>query len=169
MRRWTGGRAPGGAIHGHRRSWKLFPNVFLRESSGLGSQHVGQFSMAHADLVPDRYQAGGEMIVVLAQQGDGQHDVVDVAKDEGAAGSISVFGLKEADGMIPPMPARVQVMRRVPAIVETESVTLRRRRSVGQPCNVAMGRIGHARTGTSIKVTLERKSESGSTSSTRAC
>lgn len=68
------------------------PNILLGESLRLGPQHGRNLRLAHADLVPDRHQAGGEMHIILAQQRDRHHDVVDVLEDERAAVAVLGFG-----------------------------------------------------------------------------
>ena len=77
--------------------------------------------------------------------------------------------------VIAPVTERVEVVRGVVAVVEAEAVRLQCVNSVFKDNNPNLLRrvgIEHIRrklTGTSIKVILDRKSELGSKSSTRAC
>ena len=50
------------------------------------------------------------MHVVLAQQRDGHHNVVDVLEHKRAAVAILRFGFDEGEGVVTPMAARVEVV-----------------------------------------------------------
>lgn len=103
------------------------------------------------------------MVVVLSNQMVCHHQVIDILEDQGALRRILVLSLQEADRVVSPMPAGVQVVRCVISVVEAETVAL----SIHQIVFRKERSLLH--TGTSIRVMLDRKSESGSISSTSAC
>lgn len=80
--------------------------------------------MAHADLVAHRHQTPGQVVVILPHEPDGDHDVVDVVEDEGAAVPVLRLGLHEGERVVAPVAARVEVVGGVPAVVEAVAVTL---------------------------------------------
>ena len=64
------------------------------------------------------------MRVVLCEQAHGEHDVVDVAEDEGALGGVAAAGAQERGGLLAPVAPRVQVVRGVVAVVVAVAVGL---------------------------------------------
>lgn len=64
------------------------------------------------------------MLVVLAQQRDGQHEVVDVVEDERVLVRILLLLRQEGDGVVAPMPQRVEMVRGVVAVVVAVAVAL---------------------------------------------
>ena len=60
--------------------------------------------MPHAHLLlPNRDQTPRQIVVVLPHQAVGDHDVVDVAQDEGVLRSVGVFGAEEGRGVRTPV------------------------------------------------------------------
>ena len=106
------------------------------------------------------------MLVILAQQGDSQHEVVDVIEHECMFVGVLRLLREEGDGVVAPVAERVEVMRGVVAVVVAVAVTLKGRQYL---CNVKRLFMWVMLTGASISVMLDLKSESGSTSSTKAC
>lgn len=104
------------------------------------------------------------MLVVFSHKPVRDHEVVDVMEDKGAAGAVEVFLLEEVEGVVAPVAAGVEVVGSMVAVVEAVAVALEE----GVRCCMGWGKEGGL-TGTSIKVMLERRSEVGSTSSTKAC
>lgn len=75
-------------------------------------------------LVADRYQALGQVLVVLSQEADCDEEVVNVVKhDRIFVGVLLLLG-KECSRVLPPMAKRVKVVRGVITIVVAVSVTL---------------------------------------------
>lgn len=103
---------------------KLLANVLLGELPHLGAQHVGNLLFGHVDLIADWNEAVGKIQIIFAQQPDGHHVVIDVVKDERASLGVRILGLEEVDGLLAPMPAWVQVVSCVIAVVEAETVAL---------------------------------------------
>lgn len=91
------------------------------------------------------------------------HQVIDVLEDQGTFRRIFVLSLQEADRVVSPMSTGIQVVRCVVSIIKTEAITL----SINQIVPREKEILVH--TATSIRVTLDLKSESGSISSTKAC
>ena len=121
--------------------------------------------MVHIDLVANGYEALGKVIVVLPHEVVGDHEIVDIVEYERSTLLVLFFGLHKCDRVVTPVTARVEMMRGVPAVVEAVAITL----VVNVSCCLDMWISEERLTGTSINVMLERKSESGSTSSTKAC
>lgn len=61
-------------------SFESLLDVGLGESPRLRLQHVRDLDFAHPDLIADWYEAVGKVHVVFPQQGDGEHNVVDVGE-----------------------------------------------------------------------------------------
>jgi hypothetical protein len=62
--------------------------------------------------------------VVLHEQPDRDHEVVDVVKDEGLLGGVGFLLPEEGDGVVPPVAPRVEVVRGVVAVVVAVAVAL---------------------------------------------
>lgn len=103
---------------------KLDRNLPLTERPRLGTQHLGLFFQRHADLVAHGDEALGEVHVVLHDEADGDHDVVDVLEGECVLAGVLVLLLQESDGVLAPVAQRVEVVRGVVAVVEAEAVAL---------------------------------------------
>lgn len=103
---------------------KLLPDFCLAKASGLGAQHGSNFLQTHADLIPHGNQAFGQVQVVLAQQPDGDHDIIDVAKHQGMLGRVTVLLLQERVGVLAPVTTRVEVVRGVVSVVVAETIAL---------------------------------------------
>lgn len=103
---------------------KLGPNILLREPPRLRLQHRHSLLVTHTDLRANRHQTPGQVVVILPHEPDGDHDVVDVVEDEGAAVLVLLLGLHEGERVVAPVAARVEVVGGVPAVVEAVAVTL---------------------------------------------
>lgn len=79
---------------------------------------------------------------------------------------IRFLRLQEMNRLVAPVSARIQVVRGVIAVVEAVAIALPSMSVYGDDGN---GREEGGLTGTSMSVMLDLKSESGSTSSTKAC
>lgn len=102
-----------------------FPrNIFLCKAPSFCLQHRCDLFHAHADLVTDGHQASCQMQVVLAQEPVSDHEIVNVAEDEGLFACVARFLVQKAERVIAPVAARVQVVRGVVAVIEAEAVTL---------------------------------------------
>ena len=75
-------------------------------------------------LVANRYQAFGEMLIVLSQQADRDEEVINVVEHNGVFVGVLLLLGKECNWMVPPMTKWVEVMRGVITIVVAVSVTL---------------------------------------------
>lgn len=64
------------------------------------------------------------MKIVLAQQIDGNEDIVDIAEDERALLCVPGLLLHERRGVVSPVAAGIQVVRGVVTVVEGEAVAL---------------------------------------------
>lgn len=118
VHRETNSRAPNPLLP------KLHSDIFLREPSRLGLEHLYPLLMAHLDLVADGHHAPCEVVIVLAKEVDGDHDVVDIGEHQRMLGCVFVFGLEECGGVLAPVTEGVQVVGRVVSVVEAVSVTL---------------------------------------------
>lgn len=88
-------------------------------------EHGDALVHRHADLpLADGDHALGEVLVVLGQELDCHHEVVDVVKDQGVVGGVGVLGLEESHRVVTPVAERVEMMRRVVAVVEAVTVAL---------------------------------------------
>lgn len=99
-------------------------NLVLGEPLCLRSQQVGNLRLAHTNLVPNGHKACSEVHVVLAQQRDGHHNVVDILEHKRVAIAVLRFGLDEGERVVTPMAAWVEVVGRVVAIVDAVAVGL---------------------------------------------
>jgi hypothetical protein len=144
----------------------LSPNLLLRKCSCLPLQHTHNLLMRHTYLLSYRHQASCQRIIIFSHQSIRNHEIIDIMKNQGATILVLFLGFHECDRMVAPMTARVEVVRCVPAVVEAISVTLAEE---VRECIVWIGEKEEELTGTSMRVILERKSESGSISSTKAC
>ena len=109
------------------RLFELVLDIFFRKLSSLGPKHVRQLSLAHANLITNRYKMGCDIHVVFAQQLHCHHEPVDIVENQGSPGAVSFFRFEKVDWMISPMPPRVEVVGSVVAIVEADAVALSRR------------------------------------------
>lgn len=101
-------------------------DVLLGEGNRVPLQHLSPLLHGHPDLrLADGHHAPGQLHVVLAQQRDRHHEVVDIVEDEGAVGGVRVLGFEEGDGVLAPVPQRVEVVRGVVAVVEAVAIALR--------------------------------------------
>ncbi len=137
-------------------------NVFFREASSFLSQHIRQLLLRHLYLLSDGNQATRKVRVVFLKQFEGHHEVIYVVENERPAIAVCLLGLQEMDRLLSPVSTWIQMMGSMVAVVEAKAIALPR---VSMRWAFNIGTL----TGTSIKVILLRKSESGSTSSTRAC
>lgn len=64
------------------------------------------------------------MHVVLAQQRDRHHNIVDILEDERAAVAVLLLGFDKGDGVVTPMAAWVEVVRCVVTVIEAVAVGL---------------------------------------------
>jgi hypothetical protein len=64
------------------------------------------------------------MVVVFRQQSKRDHDVVYVVEDEGLLIGISMLLSQKCNGMVSPMPARIEMMRRMVSVVEAKPIAL---------------------------------------------
>lgn len=142
----------------------LLSNLLLTEPPRLAPQHLHPLLQRHVHLFPYGHQRLSQALVVLGQDGEGDHEVVDVVEDEGMLVGVLLLLLKEGGGVVAPVAERVEVMRGVVAVVVTVAVALGRVSS-GIGRFISVGGL----TAASIKVMLDRKSESGCVSSTKAC
>lgn len=81
--------------------------------------------MTHTNLIAHRHQTLRQCIVVLHQQPDRNHQVIDIVKHQSSAFAVCFFGLQEVDRLVAPVPARVEMVRCVVAVVEAVAVALR--------------------------------------------
>ena len=104
--------------------FKLSANVIFSEPPGLGPQHARDLSLAHANLIANWNQTASKIHIVLLQELDRHHEIVDIVENKRTSSSIRFFRFDEMKGMVAPVPSWIQVMRRVVAIVEAEAVAL---------------------------------------------
>jgi hypothetical protein len=103
---------------------KFLLDILLRECHSLCPQHIRQLFLRHLNLLAHRYQAIGEMVIVLHQQSECDLQVVDVVERKCTTGGVLALCLEKRVGMIAPMTAGVEVVRGVVAIVEAITVAL---------------------------------------------
>ena len=60
--------------------FEFCPYVIFGEHLGLCPKHIRKFSLAHADLIPNRYEMGCEIHVIFHQKLDCHHEPVDVVE-----------------------------------------------------------------------------------------
>ena len=99
-------------------------DLLLTKPSRLPPQHLRNLTFLHTNLVPDRHQTLSQLHVILPQQRNRHHDVVDIVENERAVGGVLGFGFREGKGVVAPVPARVEVVRGVVAVVEAVAVGL---------------------------------------------
>ena len=90
----------------------------------MAFEHHNTLLHRHVDLIADRYKAPRQMFVVAHHEPHGDHEVVDVGEDEGAAGGVGGLLLQEMNRLLAPVAAGVQMVGGVVAVVEAISVTL---------------------------------------------
>jgi hypothetical protein len=98
--------------------------LLLPKSFRLRPQHVRQLFLVHPHLLPYRHQTSRQLDIVFSEQRDCHHQVVDIVKDKGRAGSVLGFGPEESAWVIAPMAQWIQVMRCMVAVIEAVAVTL---------------------------------------------
>ena len=103
---------------------KFLLDFLFRKPSRLGSQHVGQLLLRHANLISNWHHTVSQVQIVLGQNSICHHQVVDIPKDEGSPVGVFLLCLEESSWVILPVTQRVQVMRSMPSIIEAVSVTL---------------------------------------------
>ena len=92
----------------------------------MSLQHGDPLVHGHGDLVGAyRHEAAREALVVLHQEADGDHEVVDVVEDQGALLGVGVLLLEEGLGVVAPVAEGVEVVRGVVPVVEAVAVALR--------------------------------------------
>jgi hypothetical protein len=64
------------------------------------------------------------MHIVLGEQGEGDHQVVDVVEDERVLVRVLLLLREESNGVLAPVAERVEVVRGVVAVVEAVAVAL---------------------------------------------
>jgi hypothetical protein len=65
------------------------------------------------------------MGVVLAHETDSDHNIINVAKDEGIFLGIAFFNFDKGNGMFAPVAAWIEMMGCMVAVVEAIAITLR--------------------------------------------
>lgn len=80
--------------------------------------------MSHVDLISNGHQTLRQMIVILPQERDRDHDIVDVAEHKRLLRRVLLLRFEEGGWVFTPVPQRVQVMRGMVAVVETVAVAL---------------------------------------------
>jgi hypothetical protein len=145
----------------------LFPpllcNLFLAELPRLALQHLNLLVKRELHLVTHGYQALRNVLVVLPQQVDCEEEVIDVVEHDCMFIGVLLLLGKEGDRVLAPMAKWVEVVRGVVAVVVAVAVAL-----LNSQLDAHTDGEGEL-TGTSMSVILDLKSESGSTSSTKAC
>lgn len=108
--------------------WVRFPvfldDVLVCESFRFRLEHVRDLPLTHAYLIPYGYKARGKVHIVLPQQGDSHHDVINIMKYKSAASRILCLRFDKRNWMISPMPTRIEMVGRMIAIIETMTVGL---------------------------------------------
>jgi hypothetical protein len=111
-------------------------NLLLAELPGLAPQHLDTLFVCELHLVTHRHQTAGDVIVILPQQVDGKHHVVDVVEHEGMLIGVLLLLRQERHRMVAPMTKRVEVVRGVVTIVVAVAVAL-----IAISCDVKRSRI----------------------------
>jgi hypothetical protein len=102
----------------------LLSNLFFAELPRLALQHLNLLFKSELHLITHWYQAAGKVLVVLAEQCDGEHEIVDVVEHKCMFVGVLLFLRKEGNGVITPMTKRVEVVGCVVAIVVAVTVAL---------------------------------------------
>lgn len=90
----------------------------------MSLQHGNSLVHGECNLVSDRDQAFGQSLVVLHQQSNGQHEIINVVEDNGVLVCVCLLRLVERNWVLTPVSKRVEVMRGVVTIVVAEAVAL---------------------------------------------
>ena len=106
----------------HTSAPKLDPNLLLGEFPRLAPQHFRHLLPTHPNLLSHRHQRIRQMQVVLPQQRESKHQIIDIVEHQRAAVSVGFLGLQEMDGLLAPVAEGVEVVRGVVAVVEAEAV-----------------------------------------------
>lgn len=64
------------------------------------------------------------MFIILLHQFDEHHNVIDILEDESFARIVLLFSFQVTEGLIAPMSKRIEMMGRMPTVVEAVSVAL---------------------------------------------
>ncbi|TKW51113.1 hypothetical protein CTA1_12224 [Colletotrichum tanaceti] len=113
--RWIGGTRAATATTTHLFGLvapELVPDLGVAELPGVPPQHRRPLLDGHPDLLAHRHETPRQVHVVLAQQPDRHHEVVNVVEDERLLADVRLLLLEERRGMVAPVPARVEVVRR---------------------------------------------------------
>jgi hypothetical protein len=102
----------------------LLSNLFFAEFPRLALQHLDFLFERELHLVTHWYQTSGKMLVVLAQQRDSEHEVVDVVEHKCMLIGVLLLLREESDRMITPMAKRVEVVGCMVPIVVAVTVAL---------------------------------------------
>jgi hypothetical protein len=102
----------------------LLGDLLLAELSCLALQHGHPLFMCEVHLRTHGNQAASDVIVVLSQQINRKHHIVDVVEHERMLVRVLLLLRQERDWMIAPMTERIEVMGSVVAVVVAVSVAL---------------------------------------------
>lgn len=98
-------------------------------------EHLDTLFHGHPDLpLPDGDQALREVRIVLGDELERHHEVVDVVEHQGLVAGIGMLPLEKGHGVLAPVPQRVEVVGRVVTVVEAVTIALVRGPPAGQSC-----------------------------------
>lgn len=103
---------------------ELLPDIFLGELARQALQKLNSPLHGEIRLRSQRHHALGKMLVIFGQQPEGDHEEVNVVKQDCSLFAVGFALLQKGDGMLAPMPKRIEMVRGVIAIVEAEAVAL---------------------------------------------
>jgi hypothetical protein len=90
--------------------FKLSANVIFSEPPGFGPQHIRDFSLAHTDLATNWNKTASQIHIVLLQELDRHHEIVDIIEHKRPSDPICLLRLQEMKWMVSPVPPWIQVM-----------------------------------------------------------
>jgi hypothetical protein len=99
-------------------------NLLFGEFPCLALEHSYSLIMGELHLIAHRYQAACDVVVVLPQQVDGQHHVVDVVEHKRMLIRVLLLLRQESHWVVAPMAKRVEMVRSVVSIIVAVPVAL---------------------------------------------
>lgn len=102
----------------------LLLDLFFRESPCLRPQHIGNLLLRHADLVSNGNYTVCQIEIVFPQNAISYHDVVDVLEDKSPSIDVFLLSLEEGAWMVFPMAQRIEMVGRMPAVIEAMAIAL---------------------------------------------
>lgn len=102
----------------------LLRNLLLAKLPCLTLQQCYPLLVCELHLIAHRYQAVSDVIIVLAQQIDRKHHVIDIVENKRMLIRILFLLRQKCDRVVAPVTKRIEMVRGVIAVIVAVSITL---------------------------------------------